>query len=342
MTETILVTGGTGYVAGWCIVAALEAGYRVRTTVRSLAKVDALRAAIATVVEPRDQLEFAVADLMDDAGWDVAMAGVDRVLHVASPLGHEGVTDPEELIAPARDGALRVLRMAAAAGAKRVVMTSAANAASPMSYEEEGVTDETLWTVDDDSLPAYRRSKTIAEREAWAWVDAHPGAIELTTVLPGAVLGPILSAGTVGSAGIVARMLNGGMRRAPRIALEVVDVRDLAELHVLAASAPAAAGHRFLGTGEFVWMSEIGRDLRAGLGPAAAKAPVKHLPDFLVRLAARRDPALASIAISLGRRNKHTIEKARRVLGWNPRPAAVTVVDCARSLIAHGVVKAAA
>jgi dihydroflavonol-4-reductase len=266
------------------------------------------------------------------------MAGVDRVLHVASPLGSEGVKDADELIRPARDGALRVLAAAADAGVKQVVMTSAANAASPASYAEEGVTDETLWTVDDPSLPAYRRSKTIAERAAWDWIEQHPGAIELTTVLPGAVLGPILTASTVGSAGIIQRMLAGRMPGAPRIGLEVVDVRDLAELHVLAAVAPEAAGQRFLGTGEFVWMRDIARELKDGLGAAAAKAPTRQLPDFVVRLGARRDPALASIAISLGRKNRHSIEKAKRMLGWAPRPVRTTILDCGRSLIDHGVV----
>ena len=336
MTETVLVTGGTGYVAGWCIVALLERGYRVRATVRGAAKGEPVRDAVATVVAPGDRLEFAVADLTHDEGWDAAMAGVDYVLHVASPLGEENPRDADDLIVPARDGTLRVLRAATAAGVRRVVMTSAANAASPASYTSEGVTDETLWTVDDPALPAYRRSKTLAERAAWDFMAGHHGPTTLTTILPGAVFGPVLSTANLGSVQIIARMLQGRMPGTPKIGLEVVDVRDLVELHLLAMTAPEAGGERFLGTGEFVWMREIAEALRAKLGPAASKVPTRELPNLAVRVAARFDPSLRAITMSLGRRNRHTTAKARRVLGWTPRPAADTVVGCAQSLLDHG------
>lgn len=288
MPGLVVVTGGTGYVAGWLIASLLERGY--------------------------------------------------AVLHAASPLGNEPSENADDLIIPARDGTLRVLRAARDAGVKRVVMTSAANAASPASYTTAGVTDESLWTVDDPSMPAYRRSKTLAERAAWDFIAAGAGAMTLTTVLPGAVFGPVLSARNVGSTRIIARMLTGAMRGLPRIGLEVVDVRDLADLHIRAMESPQAAGERFLGTGEFVWMREIAEALRTGLGEAAAKVPIRQLPDLLVRTAARSDPSLRAIAISLGRQNRHTTAKAQQVLGWSARPAAETVVACARSLIAHGVV----
>jgi nucleoside-diphosphate-sugar epimerase len=258
------------------------------------------------------------------------MVGVDYVLHVASPLG-EG-----ELIAPARDGTLRVLRAASAAGVQRVVMTSAANAASPASYTAEGVTDETLWTVDSPSLPAYRRSKTLAERAAWDFMAAYGGPMELATILPGAVFGPILSTSNLGSAQIIARMLQGKMPGVPKIGLEVVDVRDLADLHIRAMKSAEAAGERFLGTGEFAWMREIATALREKLGPLAAKVPTRQLPNFVVRAAARFDPQLRSITMSLGRRNRHSVAKAQRVLDWAPRPAAETVVVCAQSLLEKG------
>jgi dihydroflavonol-4-reductase len=335
MAETVLVTGGTGYVAGWCIVELLERGYDVRTTVRSLAKGPAVRAAVASAVDPGDRLSFAVADLLSDDGWDEAVRGVDYVLHVASPLGDENSRDPDQLITPAREGALRVLRAATAGGVKRVVMTSAANAASPASYADEGVTDETLWTVDDPSLPAYRRSKTLAERAAWDFMAGYSGPTEFTTVLPGAVFGPILSDSNLGSVRIIARMVRGDMPGLPRIGLEVVDVHDLVDLHIRAMTSPDAAGERFLGTGEFVWMRDIAKTLRDGLGEAGTKVPTRQIPDFLVRLSSIRDRALRSITVSLGRRNRHTTEKARRVLGWVPRPAAETVLACANSLIEH-------
>ncbi len=335
MGATVLVTGGTGYVGGWAIVGLLERGFDVRTTVRSLGRADAVRAAVGA----DERLGFVVADLMRDDGWDVAMEGVDHVLHVASPLGDANSKDAEALIVPARDGALRVLQAATRAGVKRVVMTSAANAASPASYTEDGVTDETLWTVDDPKLPAYRRSKTLAEKAVWDFMATYDGSTELTTVLPGAVLGPVLSADNVGTTRIVQRMLAGKMPGTPKIGLEVVDVRDLVDLHIRAMLAPEAAGERFLGTGEFVWMREIAAALKDALGEQAAKVPTRELPNFVVRLASITDPSLRALTVSLGRRNRHTTAKAERVLGWKPRPAADTVVECARSLIGHGVAR---
>ncbi|EWM10160.1 NAD-dependent epimerase/dehydratase family protein [Kutzneria sp. 744] len=333
----VLVTGGTGYVGGWAIVALLQRGYDVRATVRSSSREQAVIDAVSTEVDPAGRLTFAHADLMDDNGWDAAMACVDFVLHVASPLGSGDDKDPEALIVPARDGALRVLRAATRAQVKRVVMTSAANAASPMSYATEGVTDETLWTVDDPSLPAYRRSKTIAEKAAWDFMAAHDGPTELVTVLPGAVLGPVLTPDNVGTASIILRMLRGQMRGAPKIGLEVVDVRDLVDLHIRAMTAPDAGGQRFLGTGPFIWMADIARALKAGLGDKAAKVSTRELPNVLVRVMARFSPPLKSIVISLGRRNRHTTDKARRILDWTPRPAEQTAVDCAESLLGHGL-----
>ena len=166
----------------------------------------------------------------------------------------------------------------------------------------------------------------------------HSGTTALTTILPGAVLGPILSTGNLGSVQIIARMLSGKMPGNPRIGLEIVDVRDLADIHIRAMTSPDAAGERFLATGEFTWMREMALDLRAGLGAAAYKAPTRQLPDFLVRFAARFDPGLRAIAVSLGRRNRHSTEKAWRVLGWKARPAAEAVVDCGKSLIDWKVV----
>lgn len=340
MTETVLVTGGTGYVAGWVIVELLDRGYRVRTSVRSLSKERAVRAAVATVTDPGDRLAFVVADLTRDEGWDAAVAGVDYVVHVASPLGDEHTRDPQALIVPARDGTLRVLRAATAAGVTRVVMTSAANAASPSSYAEEGVTDETLWTdVDDPTLIPYRRSKTMAEKAAWDFMAGHDGPTTLTTILPGAVFGPIMSTDNLSSVRIVERLVRGAMPAIPRIGLEIVDVRDLADIHIRAMTSPNAAGQRFLATGEFTWMREMAQTLRTGLGPAGARVPTRQLPDFLVRLTARFDRSLRAITVSLGRRNRHSTDKARRMLGWQSRPAAQTVLDCARSLIEWKVVE---
>lgn len=156
-------------------------------------------------------------------------------------------------------------------------------------------------------------------------------------MLPGAVLGPILTADNIGTALIIHRMLTGGMRGAPKIGLEVVDVRDLVDLHIRAMTSPAAAGQRFLGTGTFIWMADIARVLRIGLGDRAAKVSTRELPNVVVRIASWFDPSLRAITISLGRRNRHTTQKAERLLGWTPRPAEQTAVECGESLIEHGV-----
>jgi dihydroflavonol-4-reductase len=337
MAELVLVTGGSGYIAGWCIAELLRRGYEVRTTVRDPGREQAVADAMSSAADPAGRLSFAVADLTADDGWDAALKSVDYVLHVASPLGG-GTADA--MIAAARDGTLRVLRAAVAAGTKRVVMTSAANAASPSSYATEGVTDETLWTdPDDPALIPYRRSKTLAERAAWDCMDGHAGPTELVTVLPGAVFGPILATSTIGSVAIIGRMVSGTMRGIPRIGLEIVDVRDLADVHIRAMTSPDAAGQRFLATGEFMWMAEMARVLRDGLGADGRRVSTRQVPDVVVRFAARfADRSLREITPALGRRNRHTTEKARRLLGWSPRPARETVLDCARSLIAHGAV----
>ena len=338
MDQRILVTGGSGNVGGWCVAELLQRGAEVRTTVRSAGRADEVRSAVAAFAGSSEPLEFAIVDLATDDGWDAAMADVDVVLHVATPMAATD-NDPETLIRPAVDGTIRVLQAATRAGVRRVVMTSAANAASPSSYSTDGVTDETLWTdPDDPTLIPYRRAKTLAEKSAWDLVATTAGAPELVTVLPGAVFGPLLSRSTIGSVGIIARMLAGKMPRVPRIGLEVVDVRDLADLHLRAMTDPAAAGERFLGTGEFVWMRGIATVLRAELGAEASKVSTRGVPDLLVKLAARRDESLREVAPALGRKNRHSTAKAQRVLGWQPRPAAESVIDCARSLIDHGVV----
>ncbi|MFG1792783.1 NAD-dependent epimerase/dehydratase family protein [Nocardia sp. NPDC049149] len=340
MAELVLVTGGTGYVAGWCLVELLGRGYHVRTTVRDQDKANAVTSAVAATIDPAGRLSFAVADLTADHGWDAAMTDVDYVLHVASPLGIASTGSADTLVATARDGTLRVLRAATAAGVRRVVMTSAANAASPSSYATEGITDETLWTdPDDPTLIPYRRSKTVAELAAWDFMRDNQSRTELTTVLPGAVFGPVLTAANTGSVSIIARMLSGTMRGVPRIGFEIVDVRDLADIHIRAMTAPGAGGERFLATGDFTWMRDMAQTLHSKLGEQGSAVATRQLPDFAVRLFARlADPSLREITPALGRRNRHSIEKAERVLGWRPRPAEQAVLDCARSLIAIGAV----
>lgn len=333
MAETVLVTGGSGFIAGWCIVQLLERGYTVRTTVRDPGKEQRVRAAVAGAKAAAGSLHFAVADLNSDEGWDAAVAGCQYVLHVASPLGGGTPGDRNSLVAPARDGTLRVLRAAAKAGVKRVVMTSAAATARPPLTTDQ-TSDESIWAdPDDPQFDAYRVSKILAERAAWDFMNREGGTTQLTTVLPGAVFGPILAAENLGSVQIIQGMLKGKPAALPRLGFWIVDVRDLADLHIRAMTAATAASQRFIAAGEYMWMEDIARTLRTELGEAAAKAPTRRLPDFVVRMLLPFAPNLRSLAPLLGRRFPLTSAKARQTLGFAPRPAAMTIVDCARSLL---------
>ncbi|MES2443124.1 MAG: NAD-dependent epimerase/dehydratase family protein [Pseudomonadota bacterium] len=334
MAETVLVTGGSGYIGGWCVVELLRRGYTVRTTVRSLAKEAAVRAAIAGEVDPGDRLSFHVAELTGDAGWDEATAGCDYVLHVASPLGTSMPDDPQELIVPAREGALRALRAAAKAGVKRVVLTSSVAAAGGVGTDI--VTDETDWT-DPTGRDAYRQSKTFAERAAWEFAAAHP-ELELVTVLPSMVIGPVLTPENLGSVQLVWRLLAGKVPGIPRLGFTVVDVRDVVDLHLRAMTMPEARGERFIAANKFLWMAEIARVLRDRLGARAPKVPTRALPSFALRFMSVFDKALRYVTPNLGRSNSFSSAKAQRVLGWTPRPAEDSIVDCAESLIAKGAV----
>lgn len=339
MAEVVLVTGGTGFVAGWCIVDLLERGYAVRTTVRDLASEPAVRQAIASAASAGSRLTLVQADLTKDDGWDEAVAGCDYVLHVASPLGRETARDRHALVDPAREGTLRVLRAATKNGVKRVVFTSAAAAARPP-RSSAVVSDETVWAdPDDPRFDAYRVSKILAERAAWNFMAEHAGRTELTTILPGAVFGPLLRHDNLGSVQVIQRLLDGRLAGLPRFGFSIVDVRDLADLHVRAMISPEAAAQRFIAAGDFMWMEEIAATLKSRLGARAAKVPTRRLPDLVVRSLALFMPPLRMLTPDLGRRNALTSDRARRVLGFSPRPAAETIVDCATSLIDRRVVQ---
>lgn len=336
--EVVLVTGGTGFVAGWCIVELLRRGYLVRTTIRDLAREAQVRAAVASAAGSTDRLTFFTADLTASEGWEAAMVGCDYVLHVASPLGGGASRDPDALIVPAREGTLRVLRAAVKAGVKRVVMTSAAAAARPP-HGSDSPSDEAVWADPADrQFDAYRQSKIRAERAAWDFMADNAGPTTLTTILPGAVFGPVLTKENLGSVQIVQRLLEGRPAGIPRLGFWVVDVRDLAELHIRAMITPEAAAQRFIAVGDFMWLEEIAAILRSKLGGRAGKVPTRRLPDVVFRLLSLFIPVLRTLAPSLGRKDNITAAKARGVLGFSPRPATATVVDCAESLLGENLV----
>jgi dihydroflavonol-4-reductase len=336
---TVLVTGGSGYIGGWCVIGLLQQGYDVRTTVRNLSRESEVRAALGKAVEIGDRLSFRTADLTADAGWDEAAAGCDYVLHVASPLGVAEPKDPNELIIPAREGARRVVGAAIRAGVKRVVQTSSVAATSKPPGGGDSVSDETQWT--DPTLPgvgAYGQSKTLAERAAWELIESSGGATTLATVNPALVLGPVLGHDFSESVQVVERLVSGRVPGLPRLGFNIVDVRDVADLHIRAMTAPEAAGQRFIAAGVYAWMADLAALLRAKLGPDAAKVPTRKVPDFVIRLAGLFDKDLGSVTGGLGLKHDFTSAKAQSVLGWKPRPLEETILDCARSLIAEGAV----
>jgi dihydroflavonol-4-reductase len=337
--QTVLVTGGSGFLGGWCLVELLQRGYRARTTVRDPARESDVRAAVDTQIDARDRLDVVAADLTNDDGWADAVAGCDYVLHVASPFPPAQPKDPDELIVPARDGTLRVLRASLAAGVKRIVLTSSVAAVrtpGPGSVANGRDLTEDDWNdPDNPHTTPYTRSKTIAERAAWDFMRAEGAEDRLVTVQPGAIIGPVLGRDRSYSLQAVERMLTGKMPGLPRLGFSFIDVRDVAALQVGAMTAPEAGGQRLIAASTFLWFSDVAAILREQLGPDARKVPRRGVPDFVVRVLARFDPELRSIVGELGHKTTYSVDNARRRVGWTPRPMQETVVDCARSLLAH-------
>jgi dihydroflavonol-4-reductase len=332
-SETVLVTGGSGFLGGWCLVELLRQGYDVRTSVRDLAREPEVRAKVDAVVPAGDRLSVHAADLRDDDGWAQAVAGCDYVLHVASPFPSTQPKDPDELIVPAREGTLRVLRAALDAGVERVVLTSSVAAVRGGVNQSEVPLTEADWTDGDDpAMTPYTRSKTLAERAAWDLVEERGETGKLAVVNPGAILGPLLGADSSFSLEMVERLLK-GIPGVPRIGFSVVDVRDVADLHLRAMTAPEAGGERFIAIAEFQWMADVAAVLRERLGQEANKVPKRTIPDFLVRALGIFQPSVRSVSNQLGQRVELSNEKARTLLGWQPRPVEETIVECARSLI---------
>jgi nucleoside-diphosphate-sugar epimerase len=337
--QTVLVTGGSGFLGGWCLVELLRRGYRARTTVRDLGREAEVRANVGSQVELADRLTVLAADLTEDRGWEEAIDGSDYVLHVASPFPPAQPKDPDELIVPARDGTLRVLRESLARGVKRVVVTSSVaavrNAAPGVRTDGRELTEADWSDPDNPRSSPYTRSKTIAELAAWEHVRANGQQERLVTVQPGAIIGPLLGDDRSYSLQAIERMLTGAMPGIPRLGFSFIDVRDVAALEVDAMTAPGAAGQRLLAAGSFLWLSDVAAILRSGLGDDASKVPRRRVPNLVVRALAMFDPGIRSVVGDLGRKTTYSLENAERRVGWSPRPVEDSILDCARSLLAH-------
>jgi len=329
----VLVTGGSGFIGGHCILGLLAAGHRVRATVRSPERAAEVRQVLEEAGRSSD-LTFVAADLERDEGWQEAVAGNEYVLHVASPFPPSSPAHEDELIVPAREGTLRVLRAARDKGVRRVVITSSFAAIGYGHPPQQARFDETYWSSITRAAAAYVKSKTLAEQAAWNFVAEEGGAPELAVVNPVAVLGPVLNADFSASIQIVRRMLTGGMPAAPHLMFGVVDVRDVADLHLRAMTHPAAKGERFLAAaGDFMSLLEISQVLRTRLGAAAKRAPTRSLPNWVLRLTALFNPTVRELLPELGKTKNGSHEKASRLLGWTPRSNEDAIVATAESLL---------
>ena len=341
MNGTVLVTGGSGFVGSHVLLQLLNAGYTVRTTLRSLDKEPSVRAMLDNAgAKTEGRLLFFVADLLHDDGWAEACAGCDYVMHVASPL--TATKNEEEVIRPAVDGVLRVLRAAREASVKRVVFTSTCGAIYYGHPPRAEPFDEAIWTnVNGDDMSAYVKSKALAERAAWDFMKTEGGALELSVVNPSGIFGPALGPDYSSSLDLIKRLLNGSMPACPDLWFGVVDVRDVADLHLRAMTAPEAKSERFIATqGGAVSMLEIAKVLKARLGEQAKHVPTRKLPNFIVKFIALFNVEMRDLVPLLGKARNATSAKAQRMLGWKPRSWEDSVIATAESLLKLGVVDA--
>lgn len=328
----VAVTGASGYVGGHVVNLLVQQGYQVRAVVRGSERAEDVRRNLSAAALDPDVVQFAYADLAADAGWPDAVHAARYVLHVASPFPAQDPADAEEVIGPARDGTLRVLRAASDAGCSRVVLTSSF-AAVGYSPKASDLWTEEDWTDPNDDNTAYIRSKVIAERAAWEFAAA--AGLDLVSIVPVGIFGPTLSPHLSTSVAFVKAMLDGALERVVPQYFGVVDVRDVADAHLRAMLTPAAAGQRILVVADgppqsFLSLADI---LRRGLGAAAAAVPTSEYSEDEVRRLAAGEPAMRDALHQLGRRPQIDNTKAKTLLGWAPRPVEDTILDTARSLL---------
>jgi dihydroflavonol-4-reductase len=337
--ELILLTGISGFIAKHCAVEMLKAGYRVRGTVRDMAKAEKVRTTLAKHCDV-SKLEFVEADLMADKGWDEAAKGVYGVLHVASPFIIQTPKHPDDLIRPAVDGTMRVLKAAIAAGAKRFVQTSSIAAImAGHGHERTKPFTEDDWTkLDGPNVSAYEKSKTLAERAARDHLAATKADIHYASVNPGFVLGPLLDSDFGASASVIQMFLKGKYPGCPALSFPSVDVRDIGKMHRLALETSQPSGGRYVGVSESAWFVDMMRPIKAQLGNAARKVPTFRLPNFVIRLIALFDPSARNILPALGRMVQMDNSRTRKTLRMEFIPVSESAPAMARSLVENGLV----
>jgi len=334
----VLVTGGSGFIASYCIIALLNKGYTVRASLRSMSRVADVKQMLSVGgIGNFDRLSFVEADLSREEGWAAAAEGCSYIIHPASPTPNPAAKHQDEYVVPAVNGVLFILRAAKAAGVRRVVLTSAFGAVGMGTDKKTPYTEED-WSDLARDIPPYQRSKTLSEKAAWEYIGGEGKGLELAVVNPVAVLGPVLGADYSHSIQMIRGMLDGTMKGVPKIRFCYVDVRDVADLHLKAMVLPAAKGQRFLATsGKAISMLDIADILHAGLGAKAARVPRKELPGWLIRVVALFNPRVRLVLPHLGIAKEASHEKASRLLGWQPRSNKEAVLATGRSLLDLGL-----
>ncbi|WP_143462367.1 SDR family oxidoreductase [Levilactobacillus enshiensis] len=341
--QLVVVTGGSGFIAVHIILQLLQQGYAVRTTVRSLRKTALIHEMLTNGgVTDFSNLTVAEADLTSDANWAAVMQGATYAIHVASPTPNRVFKDEMEMIQPAVDGVVRVLTAARDAGVKRVVLTSAYGAIFAGHPHRTTPYTERDWSnLNAKNIHPYQKSKTLAERAAWKFIKTAGRGMELAAVNPVGVMGPVLASDYSHSNVQIRQLLDGQVKAVPNVDSGYVDVRDVASLHLLAMTAPQAAGERFLATtGETLSMLDVATILRTALPEFAPKLPTKTIPNFAVKAAALVKPELKMIASIVGGYAETSNAKAVKLLDWHPRSAKTAILATAQSMIDLGIVHA--
>lgn len=332
---TVLVTGASGFVGIHCVVALLKEGYRVRGTVRSLGREAALRKTVAKFVDADERFSLVEVDLLNDAGWNEAVQGCDYVLHVASPFPLMNPVHEDELIIPAREGSLRVLHAAAENNVRRVVLTSSIAAIAYGHPKEKNLFNENDWSLTDSpTIGAYPKSKTLAERAAWNFMESLPAEnpMELAVINPGLSLGPLPDTNARTSGVLIQSLMKAAIPGLARMHFNAVDVRDVAAAHIKAMTTPEAAGQRFICVGDSFWMEDVAKVLKENY---VEKYPIKTtvFPSWAVRLVAFFSKEARATVDSLDKETYVDNTKIKTTLGWQPRDMKEMALSMAESMI---------
>ncbi|MBQ4830453.1 aldehyde reductase [Alteromonas sp. MMG017] len=339
--EKVLVTGGTGFVGIHIILNLLKRGYTVKTTIRNLNK----KYGIIEILENEgatdlDAISFIEADLTDDKNWSKAVKDCQYVLHVASPFPAKDPENPDELLIPAIEGTLRVLKHARDANVKRVVMTSSFATIGYSNKESNYVFTEKDWTNPEDENTTYIRSKTLAERAAWDFITSEGGNLEFTVINPVGIFGPILGKNLSSSVQLVEQLLNKKIPAVPNVHFGIVDVRDVADIHIKAMSNEKAKGERFLLTGDSsISLPEIAQILHSHENKFSTQVTTKVLPNWLVKLLSIFKPELKNVASQVGKIKILSNKKVKNTFNWTPINKEKIIKDTAESLIEYGIIK---